>query len=149
MACPLSTMSDNENIMFLEYRNMYHGWTMILILYLLRLSEPPWLYHGQSKLNMKQWLTKVIKPYYNHVETWLVKLNNLPNNVKQGKNMLEHDCTCYHGIIVHQESTTVLKPPYLTMIRLYVVLSWTEVVLGKTLVPFWVSVISLYIIIKV
>ena len=43
---------------------------------------------------------------------------NETNNVKQGKNMLEHGCTCYHGIIVHQGSTTVLKLPYLTMIRL-------------------------------
>ena len=41
--------------------------------YFIYTSEAPWLYHGQLRLNMRQWLTKVIKPYYNHVETWSVK----------------------------------------------------------------------------
>ena len=81
------------------------------------------------------------------METWLVKLNNLPNNVKQGKNMLEHDCTCYHGIIVHQGSTTVETTIFNH--DKVVVLSWAEVVLGKTIVPLRVNVISLYIIFKV
>ena len=63
----LSTMFDNENIMSIGTSTVVDQETMILILYLLRSTI---VYHGQLRLNMRQWLTKVIKPYYNHVETW-------------------------------------------------------------------------------
>ena len=58
------------------------------------------------------------------------------------------DCTCYHDIIVHHGNTIVLKLPYLTMRRLQF-FHEQKVVLGETLIPFQVSVRSLYIISKV
>ena len=103
----------------LPWRPVSHVWQWKY--YVLRVLPVPSNMVDQEtmilRFNMRQWFTKVIKPYYNHVETWQVKWNNSPNNVKQGKNKPEHGCTCYHDI-VHHRNTIVLKLPCLTMIRL-------------------------------
>ena len=46
------------------------------------------------------------------------EMKQLAKQRQPDKNMLEHGCTCYHGIIVHHQNTVVLKLPSLTMIRL-------------------------------